>query len=425
MSERAALAYSLLPVALRRRRQRPPVASRSVSGCGKGSPGPRRERRSAARGDQRPGQRGAARRRCSRAGGARRQRVPVPPGRRPPAGAGRRGARARRPPGRARSGRDRCVISATTSAQELWERARAGDARLPAPAARRGAPHEHRPYREYARDMNERLTRSARHGLSSRRRAVAPRHRAIARPRCCEPSPGRPPRRDGRPRPGAPTAVLHTREHAHRAEHVEADEQRRDPLEVLHVAQHALRDHRRERDRRGVEHAARCAPTRTSTTTSASVRTTSRSTEVPCTRATSAIGHPSRRASRVAAVRAGRGHERADHDDPDRPHVHDARERATSRGGTTTSAAVRHRCGPGGASRARRRSARARAGSGRSRSPSASSPPPRCRRAPPPPRTARRGSTRAGRDRRGAGAAGTRPATRARSGCRSRPRRCG
>ena len=47
----------------------------------------------------------------------------------------------------------------------------------------------------------------------------------------------------------------------HRAEHVEPDEQRRDTLGVLHVAQYPLRDHRRERKRRRGEHRARGART--------------------------------------------------------------------------------------------------------------------------------------------------------------------
>ena len=53
--------------------------------------------------------------------------------------------------------------------------------------------------------------------------------------------------------------VLHGREHHHRAEHVEAHEHRGNRLGVLDVAENALRDHRRDRDRRGGEHGARRA----------------------------------------------------------------------------------------------------------------------------------------------------------------------
>ena len=125
------------------------------------------------------------------------------------------------------------------------------------------------------------------------------------------------------------------REHQHRAEHVEADEHRRNRLGVLHVAEDSLRDHRRDRERRRVEHDARRARSARARRVVTSVSTTSRSTDAPWTRARSVIGMFRRLASRSppcgpAAVTSVP----SDHD-ADRPHVHDAHERSARVGATT------------------------------------------------------------------------------------------
>ena len=184
---------------------------------------------------------------------------------------GRRSARSRR----CRRPGPRCTRSIYATGSRI-----AADARTPRRPAVRASP---------MRDHRERRPRSSPTGARGRRaRAAAPRANTTTAPNTWKPT---------------STAGI--------------------AFGVLHVAEDALRDHRRDRDRhrRRARRAVRAV--RTSTTAVTSVRTTSRSTSTPCS--AGEVGDRDAQALRVAvaAVRAGRGHERADDHDGDRPHVHD------------------------------------------------------------------------------------------------------